>query len=79
VSGRRSRATIVRELALELGELRVFQLFARKLGPDDVVYASAQAFDSNDHIVEAKASALTLPDALEQLLSNLDQATAPED
>ena len=78
-AGRRSRATIAAELEAELAGTRVFQLFVRHLGPDDVFYASAFALDANENVVEAKASAMELRDALTLLLTNLDQATAPED
>jgi hypothetical protein len=74
-----SRATLAMTLELELRGLRVFQVFMRRLGPADVVYVSALAWGADDNIVECKASAMSLSAALEQLLSNLDQATAPED
>ncbi len=79
-TGRRSRATIAEELEAELAGARVFQLFVRHMGPNDVVYVSAFALDARDRVVEGKASAMTFHDALTQLLANLDQATtAPED
>jgi hypothetical protein len=78
-TSRRSRATLAAELEAELAGTRVFQLFVRQLGPDDVVYASALALDAGDRVVETKASAMTLRSALTQLLANLDQSTAPED
>lgn len=73
-----SRRTVIRELQRELRGQRVFQLFVRKLGPNDVVYASALAWGEDGRVVECKASAENFDDALEQLLLNLDQATAPE-
>ena len=78
-TGQRSRATIAEELERELAGVRVFQLFVKAFGPDDVVYVSAFARDARDHVVEAKASAMTFRAALTQLLANLDQATAPEE
>lgn len=78
MSTRLSRATIAQELEVELAGVRVFQLFVRQLGPNDVVYMSAFALDANDKVVEAKASAMALGDALSQLLSNLDQATTED-
>jgi len=76
--GRRSRATIAAELQAELDGARVFQLFARRLGPNDVTYVSAMALDPRDRVVEVKASAMELGDALIQLFANLDQATTPD-
>jgi hypothetical protein len=76
--GRRSRATIAAELQAELEGARVFQLFARKLGPNDVTYVSALALDPRDRVVEVKATAMELGDALLQLFANLDQATTPD-
>jgi hypothetical protein len=76
--GRRSRATIAAELQAELEGARVFQLFARKLGPSDVTYVSALALDPRDRVVEVKATAMELGDALIQLFANLDQATTPD-
>lgn len=76
--GRRSRATIAAELQAELEGARVFQLFARRLGPNDVMYLSALALDPRDRVVEAKATAMELRDALIQLFANLDQATTPD-
>ena len=72
---RRSRATIAAEFAAELEGLRVIQLFARRLGPNDVLYLSAFAQDARGRVVEAKSSAMEFADALTQLFSNLDQAT----
>ena len=77
-AGRRSRATLAAELQAELEGARVFQLFARKLGPNDVTYVSAMALDPRDRVVEVKASAMELGDALVQLFANLDQATTPD-
>lgn len=77
-AGRRSRATLAAELQVELEGARVFQLFARKLGPNDVTYVSAMALDPRDRVVEVKASAMELGDALIQLFANLDQATTPD-
>jgi hypothetical protein len=77
-TGRRSRATIAAELQAELEGARVFQLFARKLGPNDVTYVSALALDPRDRVVEVKATAMELGDALIQLFANLDQATTPD-
>jgi len=77
-AGRRSRATLAAELQAELEGARVFQLFARKLGPQDVTYVSAMALDPRDRVVEVKASAMELGDALIQLFANLDQATTPD-
>jgi hypothetical protein len=76
--GRRSRATLAAELQAELEGARVFQLFARKFGPHDVTYVSALALDPRDRVVEAKATAMELGDALLQLFANLDQATTPD-
>lgn len=76
---RLSRRTLAENLELELQGGRAFQLFARRLGPADVVYVSALAWGPDDNVVEVKASAMTLREALVQLLSNLDQATAPEE
>lgn len=59
--------------------LRIFQLFARKLGPNDVVYLSALAWGPDDNVVEIKASAMTYADAFVQLLNNAELATAPEE
>jgi len=78
MTARRSRATIAAELAAELESLRVIQLFARRLGPSDVMYLSAFALNARNKVVEAKASAMEFADALAQLLANLDQATAPD-
>jgi hypothetical protein len=82
-AGRRSRATRAAELEAELDGARVFQLFARKLGPHDVTYVSAMTMDRRDRVVEVKATAMELGDALVQLFANLDQATTsdtdPED
>lgn len=78
MSSRISRRTLAAELRRELAGARAFQVFLRRLGPNDVVYASALAFDQNGNVVEVKASADALDDALLQLLSNLDIATAPE-
>lgn len=74
-----SDRSLAEQLARRLRGARAFQLFLRKLGPNDVVYVSALGYGHDDNIVEAKASALTLEQALVQLLANLDQATAPED
>jgi hypothetical protein len=62
--GRRSRATIAAELQAEFDGARVFQLFARKLDPNDVTYVSALALDPRNRVVEVKATALELGDAL---------------
>lgn len=43
------------------------------------MYLSAFALDSNDKVVEAKASAMEFADALAQLFANIDQATALDD
>ena len=75
---RRSRATIAAELQAELDGARVFQLFVRQLGPSDVTYLSALALDPRNRVVEVKATAMELGDALIQLLANLDQATTPD-
>jgi hypothetical protein len=74
-----SDRTLAELLFKRLRGARAFQLFARKLGPSDVVYISALAWGSDDNIVEAKASADDPASALVQLLLNLDTATAPED
>ena len=55
-AGRRSRATIAAELQAELDGARVFQLYARKLGPSDVTYVSAMAMDPRNRVVEVKAT-----------------------
>lgn len=74
-----SDRTLAELLTKRLRGLRAFQLFARRLGPGDVVYVSALAFGADGNVVEAKASALELEDAMVQLLAALEQATAPED
>jgi len=74
-----SDRTLAQLLARRLRSARAFQLFARRLGPNDVVYVSALAFGADDKVVEAKASAMTLDEAIVNLLNNLDQATAPEE
>lgn len=74
-----SDATLCAELALRLRGARVFQLFARKLGPRDVTYVSALAFGPGGNVIEAKASSMELSRALVLLLSNLDQATDMHD
>lgn len=74
-----SRRTLCELLARELRGGRAFQLFARRLGPDDVVYVSALGWGADDNIVEVRASSMSLEHALEQLLNNLDLATAPEE
>lgn len=74
-----SDRTLAEGLARRLRGARVFQIFCRRLGPNDVVYTSALAFGADDKVVEAKASAMTLDEALVNLLLNLDQATAPEE
>lgn len=74
-----SRRTIATELKRELVGGRAFQLFMRRLGPNDVVYVSALAWSADGKVVEVKASAEDLVDAFEQLFLNLDQATAPEE
>ena len=77
-AGRRSRATIATELQAELDGARVFQLYARRLGPGDVTYVSAMALDPRDRVVEVKATAMELGAALLQLFANLDRATTPD-
>lgn len=77
-TGRCSRTTIAAELQAELEGARVFQLFARKFGANDVTYVSAMALDPRDRVVEVKATAMELGDALIQLFANLDQATTPD-
>ncbi len=74
-----SDLTLAELLEQRLRGTRAFQLFCRRLGPNDVVYTSALAFGGDDNIVETKASSMRLRDALVQLFSNLDQATAPEE
>lgn len=74
-----SDRTLAELVKRRLRGARCFQVFMRKLGPHDVTYVSALAFDSDGNIVEAKASAMELDDALVQLLLNLDTATAPEE
>lgn len=74
-----SDRTLAELIAKRLRGARAFQLFARKLGPNDVVFTSAMAFGADDNIVRATATAEDLEDALVQLFSNLDQATAPEE
>lgn len=74
-----SDRTLAEQLARRLRAVGAYQLFLRKLGPGDVVYVSAQAFDAAGDVVEGRATAIELEDALVQLLANLDQATAPED
>lgn len=72
-----SDRTLAQLLQRRLRGARCFQVFLRRLGPHDVVYASALAWGPDDNIVEVKASALELEDVLVQLLANLDIATAP--
>jgi hypothetical protein len=43
-----------------------------------VTYVSALALDPRDRVVEVKATAMELVDALLQLFANLDQATTPD-
>jgi hypothetical protein len=66
-------------LAKRLQRVGVFQMFIKKLGPSDVTYVSAFALAPDDNVVEGKASAMDLEDALVQLFANLDLATQPED
>lgn len=73
-----SDRTLARLLARRLRNARVFQLFARKLGPGDVTYVAAQAWGADDNHVECRASAMLLEDALLQLFLNLDLATSRE-
>jgi hypothetical protein len=73
-----SDRTLAELLARRLRSVGAFQLFLRKLGAKDVVYLSAQAFRSDGVLVEARATAMELPDALVALLANLDEATAAE-
>lgn len=54
---------------------RAFQFFARRLGPNDVIYVSAQAWGRDNNHVEARASAMRFEDALVELFLNLDHAT----
>jgi hypothetical protein len=72
-----SDTTLVAMLQRRLRAARVFRLFVFKLGPKDVVYASALAWDPSGAIVEVKASAEDLGGALLMLLQNADTATAP--
>jgi hypothetical protein len=72
----RTGAEFIRD---RLRGVRAFQVFIRRLGPNDVVYASALAWGPDGNVVEAKASADELDIALQQLFLNLDQATAPEE
>jgi hypothetical protein len=65
-------------LMRRLRGVRCFQLFLRKLGPEDSIYASALACDADGYTVEAKASAEELDVALVMLLANLDQAVDPD-
>lgn len=74
-----SDRSLAEQLARRLRSVGAFQIFLRKLGPNDVVYASSLAFDAAGDVIEARASAIDLEDALVALLANLDQATAPED
>jgi hypothetical protein len=74
-----SDRTLAELLFQRLRGQRAFQVFIRKLGPHDVVYISALAWDRDENIVEVKASADNPASALEQLFRNLDTATAPED
>lgn len=74
-----SDRTLAEQLFRRLRGGRVFQVFMRRLGPGDVVYASALAFDADENVVEVKASALDPEAALVQLLNGIDQATAPEE
>lgn len=73
-----SDATLAELLERRLKGGRAFQFFARRLGPNDVVYAAVQAWGVDDNHIECRASAMTFRDALIQLFQNLDQATAPE-
>lgn len=74
-----SDRTLAELVARRLRGGRVFQLFARKLGPNDVVFVSAMAFDADDKIVRCSGTAEELEDALVQLFAAIDQATAPEE
>lgn len=74
-----SDQTLAQLLKRRLRGSRAFQIFARRLGPHDVVYVSALAWGPDDNIVEVKASAMELEDALLQLFQNLDLATQPEE
>lgn len=74
-----SDRTLAELLARRLRGGRVFQLFARKLGPNDVVFVSAMAFAADDNIVRCSGTAEELEDALVQLFAAIDQATAPEE
>lgn len=76
---KRSLKTIAEDLAGELREARAFQIFARRLGPNDVVYVSLLGWGRDENVVEAKASAMTLEAALEQAILNLNHATATEE
>lgn len=79
MSAQLSDRTIAEQLARRLRGGRAFQVFMRRLGPGDVVYVSALAWDADENIVEIKASADELETALVQLFRNIDQATAPEE
>lgn len=70
-----SDRTLAELLVDRLRERRAFQLFVRRLGPNDVVYASAWAFGRDGNHLECRASAMDPVEAILQLLQNLDQAT----
>jgi hypothetical protein len=73
-----SDRTLAELLEKRLQDGRAFHLFARRLGPGDVVYLSAFAFGPDGNVVEVKASAFKFADALVQLFNNLDLATSPQ-
>lgn len=73
-----SDQTLAELLERRLQGVRAIQLFCRQLGPHDVTYVSAMALDPRDRVVEVKATAMELGDALVQLFANLDQATTPD-
>jgi hypothetical protein len=74
-----SDETLAVLLAKRLRSAKAFQLFVRKLGPNDVIYMSALAWGDGENVVEAKATAPEFEQAFKQLFLNLDQATAPEE
>lgn len=74
-----SDRTLAEHLTKRLRGVRAFQVFLRRLGPGDVVYASAWAWSPDGKVVEVKASAIDAEEAVIQLFRNLDQATAPEE
>jgi hypothetical protein len=74
-----SDRTLAELLVERLRGRRAFQLFLRRLGPKDVVYASTWSFGADGNHLECRASAIDPVEAIVQLLQNLDQAYANDD